>query len=205
MITVKIRNKIPTHNEEKNALLLKDGWILIKEPKNIIMSIIFSIPLMIILGLISVCIINLFSPITLENFGINLNNISITINIVDIIIFIIFIYIHELIHLIFIPNFLNSDNTFLGLTWFGGYAYTEEIITKKIYILIAVMPFLLISVISILILGPMGYLTPIIKFICIFNAVGSSVDFFNILLVSIQVPNKSKIVMNGQLSYYKTN
>jgi hypothetical protein len=158
---------------------------------------------MILLGLISVFIINFFSPITLNDFGIQQHSFSMTINPIYIIIIIIFIYIHEIIHLIFVPNFINSDNTYLGLSWFGGYAYTEEVITKKRYIFIAVMPFLLISVICIVILGSIGHLIPIMKFIGIINAVGSSVDFFNILLVLKQVPSRSKIIMNGQLSYYK--
>ncbi|MFA4978100.1 MAG: DUF3267 domain-containing protein [Sphingobacterium sp.] len=139
----------------------------------------------------------------MKDFGIQQHGFSMAINVIDIIIIIIFIYFHEIIHLIFVPNFLNSDNTFLGLTWFGGYSYTEEIITKERYIFIAAMPFLLISVISVIILGSTGHLTPVMKFVCIINAVASSVDFFNIILISIQVPNKSKIVMNGQLSYYK--
>lgn len=204
---MKIRNKFPKCNEEKNNLLLADGWILIKESKNIIQSIIFSIPLMIFLGLISIFIINLFSPITLNEFGIQKNSFSMTINLIDLITVIIFIYIliyiHEIAHLIFVPNFLNSDKTFLGLSWFGGYTYTEDEITKERYILIAVIPFLLISVICVVILGSTGYLTPIMKLICIFNAIGSSVDFSNSLLVLKQVPNRSKIVMNGRLSYYK--
>lgn len=204
---MKIRNKFPKCNEEKNNLLLADGWILIKESKNIIQSIIFSIPLMIFLGLISIFIINLFSPITLNEFGIQKNSFSMTINLIDLITVIIFIYIliyiHEIAHLIFVPNFLNSDKTFLGLSWFGGYTYTEDEITKERYILIAVIPFLLISVICVVILGSTGYLTPIMKLICIFNAIGSSVDFSNSLLVLKQVPNISKIVMNGRLSYYK--
>ena len=204
---MKIRNKFPKCNEEKNNLLLADGWILIKESKNIIQSIIFSIPLMIFLGLISIFIINLFSPITLNEFGIQKNSFSMTINLIDLITVIIFIYIliyiHEIAHLIFVPNFLNSDKTFLGLSWFGGYTYTEDEITKERYILITVIPFLLISVICVVILGSTGYLTPIMKLICIFNAIGSSVDFSNSLLVLKQVPNISKIVMNGRLSYYK--
>ena len=204
---MKILNKFPKCNEEKNNLLLADGWILIKESKNIIQSIIFSIPLMIFLGLISIFIINLFSPITLNEFGIQKNSFSMTINLIDLITVIIFIYIliyiHEIAHLIFVPNFLNSDKTFLGLSWFGGYTYTEDEITKERYILIAVIPFLLISVICVVILGSTGYLTPIMKLICIFNAIGSSVDFSNSLLVLKQVPNISKIVMNGRLSYYK--
>ncbi|MBC2582606.1 hypothetical protein [Clostridium sp. DJ247] len=51
---MRIRNKFPKYNEEKNNLLLEEGWILLKDP------------LMIFLGLISVCIINLFSPLTHE-------------------------------------------------------------------------------------------------------------------------------------------
>lgn len=200
---MKIQNKFPKCNEEKNNLLLANGWILLKEPKSIIQSIVFSIPLMILLGLISVFIINFFSPINLKDFGIQQHSFSMTINLLDVFIIIIFIYIHEIIHLIFIPNFINSKNTFLGLSWFGGYAYTEEVITKERYIFIAIMPFMLISVICVVILGSTGILTPIMKFICIINAVGSSVDILNILLVLIQVPNRSKFIMNGQLSYYK--
>ena len=98
---MKIRNKFPKCNEEKNNLLLADGWILIKESKNIIQSIIFSIPLMIFLGLISIFIINLFSPITLNEFGIQKNSFSMTINLIDLITVIIFIYILIYIHCTF--------------------------------------------------------------------------------------------------------
>ena len=200
---MKIQNKFPKFNKDKHNELLSQGWILIKEPKNIITSIIFSIPLMIILGLISWSIINIFSPINLNILQINHGSFSITINPIYIMIVFIFIYIHEFIHLICIPNFLTSNKTFLGLTWFGGYAYTEEIINKNLYIKICFMPFLLISVFGVLALGLLGGLTPIIKFLCIMNAIASSVDFLNIILISTQVPNKSKIVMNGNSSYYK--
>lgn len=44
---VKIRNKFPQVNEEKNRLLLADGRVVLKEPRHIVMSILFSVPLMI--------------------------------------------------------------------------------------------------------------------------------------------------------------
>lgn len=204
---VKIRNKFPQLNEEKNRLLLADGWVVLKEPEHIVLSILFSVPLMIILSLISVFIISLFSPLTLIEFGFQQNNFSLALSFIDLITVIILIYsviyIHEIIHLIFIPDFLHSDKTFLGLTWFGGYAYTEEEITKERYLFIGCMPFFLISVLFVVILGSTGNLTPVMKVMCIVNALGSSVDFFNNLLVFKQVPDRSKIVMNGPLTYYK--
>src|SRR5665647_3742650 len=39
---------------------------------------------------------------------------------------IVLIVVHELIHLLFIPNFIKSDNTYIGFTYFGGYVYTKE-------------------------------------------------------------------------------
>jgi hypothetical protein len=204
---LKVRNKFPEYNEEKNKSLLADGWVVLKEPKNIILTMLCSIPLMIFLSLISVGIINFFSPILLQDFGIQQNGLLLTINFPDIIVALIIIYaiiyIHEIIHLIFIPDFLHSDTTFLGLSWFGGYTYTEEVITKARFVIIGAMPFLIISVLYVVILGVTGYLTPLLKLVCIMNALGSSVDFFTILLVLLQVPDKSKIVMNGPLSYHK--
>lgn len=204
---MKIRNKFPEYNEEKNNFLLADGWVVLKEPKNIILTIVCSIPLMFFLSLISVGIISFFSPIPFDDIGMQRNGLSLTINLPDIIVAIIIIYaiiyIHEIIHLIFVPGFLQSDTTFFGLSWFGGYAYTEEVISKVRYIVIGSMPFFLISVFFVVILGVTGNLTPIMKLVCIMNALGSSVDFFTILLVLLQVPDKSKIVMNGPVSYYK--
>jgi hypothetical protein len=206
---LKIRNKFPEFNQEKNNFLLQDGWVVLKEPKNILLTILCSIPLMFFLSLVSVGIISFFSPVTTDDFGMQQNGIFLTINFPDIIAAVIIIYaiiyIHEIIHLIFVPGFLHSDTTFLGLSWFGGYTYTEEVISKAQYIIIGSMPFFLISVLFVVILGVTGYLTPLMKLVCIMNALGSSVDFFNILLVLLQVPDKSKIVMNGPLSYHKVS
>jgi hypothetical protein len=208
-ITLQIRNKFPEYNEEKNNFLLADGWVVLKEPKNIILTILCSIPLMIFLSLISVGIISFFSPILLQDFGMQQNGLLMTINFPDIIVAIIIIYaiiyIHEIIHLIFIPDFLHSDTTFLGTSWFGGYTYSGEVITKTRYVIIGAMPFFFISVLFVVILGVTGYLTPLLKVVCILNALGSSVDFFTILLVLQQVSDKSKIVMNGPLSYLKVS
>jgi len=41
-------------------------------------------------------------------------------------------------HLIFIPNFIKSNKTYIGIVPFGGYVYTEEILTKTRYIIITI-------------------------------------------------------------------
>ena len=139
------------------------GWYK-KEPKNFTLTILCSIPLMIFLSLISVGIISFFSPILLQDFGMQQNGLLMTINFPDIIVALIIIYaiiyIHEIIHLIFIPDFLHSDTTFLGLSWFGGYTYTEEVITKARYVVIGAMLFFIISVLFVVILGVTDNLTP---------------------------------------------
>lgn len=201
--TVRMRNGFPKSSGEKNRLLLEDDWLLIHEPKNIIQSIFFSLPLMVLLGLISMGLMYLFSPLALSDYGFQEQGFVIAINILDVIMVIVFILVHELIHLMLIPNFLKSDKTAFGFTWFGGYAYTEEIISRERYILIAVMPYLLISVVGVIAGGVTGQLTPLVKFICIINAIASSVDFLNVALIIKQAPRQSKIIMNGQLSYYK--
>jgi hypothetical protein len=204
---LKIRNTFPEISEEKNNFLLADGWTLLREPEKIILTMIFSVPLMFFLGLISGLMIYLFSPTGFSDLGMGPGGFSMTFNVPDIIFAIVvlyaLIYLHEIFHLIFIPGFLHSDTTSLGLSWFGGYTCTEEVITKAQYVVIGAMPFLVISVLTVIILGPAGHLSPLLKVVCFLNALGSSVDFFSILLVLLQVPNGSKLVMNGRLTYYK--
>jgi hypothetical protein len=45
---------------------------------------------------------------------------------------------HELLHLIFIPNFIQSKKTYVGINGFGAFVTTEEEITKRRFILVTV-------------------------------------------------------------------
>ena len=90
----------------------------------------------------------MFSPFSLADLGINsLQTITLNINLQDVAYLIGLVFIHELIHLVFIPGFLVSDKTFLGITYFGGFVYSEEEISKSRYILITLAPFILLSII----------------------------------------------------------
>lgn len=199
---MKIQTKLPQFNESIHFELIKNGWTPMKEPKNLVSAIFLSIPLMIINVLISIEIINIFSSISLKEFGLTPNSISITIDFGAIFLMIIFVIIHEVLHLVFVPNFIKSKNTIIGVTLFGGFVTTEEKISKSRFILITIAPFIIISIILPLILSYCGLLTPTLKFIILLNALGSSVDMLNLILILKQVPKNSVLKSNGEKTYW---
>ncbi|HEX2919563.1 MAG TPA: DUF3267 domain-containing protein [Bacteroidales bacterium] len=171
-------------------------------------SVLVSAPLMILSALFSFIILDLFSPFSLEEFGINLSqDIEITISFLDLAYFlmlsIIVVLFHELIHLVFIPGFLTSDKAFLGITYFGGFAYSEEVLSKSRCTLILLAPFVVISIILPRILGALNLLSPLVKFLILSNAMGSCVDMLGLILILIQVPAGAYLTCNGTRTYWK--
>lgn len=202
---MKVINKLPKYDKDVHAELVKNHWTPIKEPKNLINALLLSVPFMIINVLLSICILNSFSTITLNEFGIDSSSIAININLGIIILIILLVIIHELLHLIFIPNFSKSKQTFIGLTWFGGFVTTEEEISKPRYLLVTVAPFIIISVILPFLLGFYGVLTTSVKFLIMLNALASSVDTLNFLIVFKQVPRDGFLKSNGDKTYWRTS
>lgn len=182
---------------------MKNKWIPMKEPKNLVSAILLSIPLMIIATSISIIIINIFSSISLSEFGITTNGYAFTIYLSDILWVVLLLVMHELIHLIIIPNFIKSEKTYVGLTLFGGFVFTEEEISKSRYIIITIAPFVIISLILPLVLSEFGLLTTTLKFLIILNSLGSSVDLLNLILIIKQVPKNAVLISNGPYTYWR--
>ncbi|SDQ79347.1 Putative zincin peptidase [Virgibacillus subterraneus] len=200
---MKIQNKMPEADEQLHLNLVNNDWIPMKEPKSVWAATVLSIPFMLLNAIISISILNVFSTITLSEFGLSSDSISITINL-DVIIWIFsLIILHELLHLTFIPNFIKSQKTFIGLTPFGGYVLTEEEILKSRYIVVTIAPFVLISIILPIVLSLIGILTPTIKILILLNAMASSVDILNVVLLLTQVPRKTILTNNGTKTYWK--
>ena len=84
-----------------------------------------------------------------------------------------------------------------------AFVYTEEKIKKSRFIIISVMPYLILSFISPIVLSSLGVLNGFLCFLCLLNAGGSCVDLLNIILISKQAPNDSYILSNGHNTYYK--
>ncbi|WP_284141550.1 MULTISPECIES: DUF3267 domain-containing protein [unclassified Virgibacillus] len=202
---MKIKIGIPKVDNKKHIKLLENGWNPLKEPKSVGRAILLSIPLMIFNAFITVGVIEIFSSISLKEFGIDptSDSLSISINLVGIVSLFLLIVIHELLHLVFIPNFIESKKTFIGFTLFGGYVLTEEVMSRSRYLLITISPFVIISIFLPILFSLLGILTPAFKIIILVNAMASSVDILNLILLFVQVPKGAKLISNGSKTYWK--
>ncbi|MFF0830493.1 DUF3267 domain-containing protein [Brevibacillus sp. NPDC003359] len=201
---MKITTKLPLYHENVHVELMKNEWIPLKEPQNLGWATLLSMPFMLINALIAFGIIHIFSPLTLQEFGLTSGSFSISINLGVIFFILALVIIHECLHLIFIPNFMRSEKTWMGLTLFGGFVATEEKIPKARYILITIAPFIIISVMLPFLLGIFGWLTTTFKFLILLNALASSVDMLTLFLVMKQVPKQATLISNGQKTYWKS-
>ena len=113
--------------------------------------------------------------------------------------------VHQLIHLLLIPNFIKSDNTYLGFTYFGGYVYTKDVLLKSRACLIYIAPFVILSIILNMVLGLLElYNIPLIFFI-IFNSIESGTDILPLILILLQVPKSAKVMNNGIHTYFRAD
>ena len=115
---------------------------------------------------------------------------------------VLFFALHELFHALFVPNWKNSDQTFFGVTSMGLFICTAERITRKTFIIISVMPYICLSLLTPILFSVVGWLNPYTIFLCLINALASSVDMLNLYLVLKQVPENSLIQLNGPETYY---
>ncbi|WP_226526874.1 DUF3267 domain-containing protein [Metabacillus niabensis] len=200
---MKILKKLPKSKESIHMDLIRNGWVPMKEPKNVGNAILLSVPLMLVNAMITIGVINIFSTISLNDFGLTSDSFTLTINLSVILWLFLLLVLHEFLHLVFVPKFIESDKTFVGITMFGGFVITEEEISKSRYILITIAPFIIISVILPLLLSVFGLLTPTLKFLILLNSLASSVDMLNLLLIMKQIPKNAILKSNGPYTYWK--
>jgi hypothetical protein len=180
--------------------------VKLKEPKNMLTAILASIPFMALNATITLLIVGMFVPVSFEYFGIAGTSFSFQIDLLPLLFGVLGILVaHELIHLICIPDFINSDTTYIGITYVGGFVYTEEQLTRTRYLIISFAPFIIISLILPFILGVLNLLSPLIIGVLLLNSLGSSVDILIALHVLIQVPSRAYLVANGRDTYWKIN
>lgn len=202
---MKYAKKIPSTDKSLSKQMMDSGWKKIKEPKNICSTVLLSMPIAFLLGGISLEVCYLLNPalfdfITADSFEVVVN-IDIK-TLLYIVMLCVFMVIHELIHAVWIPNFAKSDKTYFGINGLFGFVFTREPLKKSRFILISIMPFITLSVILPMVLNLFQLLNGYTMFLCLLNAMGSCVDFFNTILVGFQVPNGSTIVNNGFETYY---
>ena len=191
-------------DKQKQLDLIANQWVKLEEPRDILTAILASIPFMALNVTITLLIAGMFVPVSFEYFGIAGPSFSFQIDLLILLFGVLGILVaHELIHLICIPDFIRSDTTYMGITYVGGFVYTEEQLTRTRYIIISFAPFITISIILPFILGMLNLLSPLIVGVLLLNSLGSSVDILIALHVLIQVPSKAYLVANGKDTYWK--
>lgn len=204
---MKYIKKIPLADKALGNELISEGWKKLKEPSNLIISILLSVPFMFINAVIFIVIASyLYPPLKELLNSEQAPSLSVTINLFSLIyvaIIFIFMTVHEFLHACFIPNGLKSDKTYWGINGLFGFVFTTEKIKKGRFLIISIMPFILLSVILPFILNILGLLNGFIIVLCLMNAMGSCVDCLNMCLIAIQVPNGSHIMNNGFETYFK--
>jgi len=199
-------------DHEKVSGLMADGWRKLKAPGNTAIAILRSVPLMLLNFIIIAGIVMLVAPapqsqLTAFFSSLFTGSFSIEIKLLDIVLGILclalLMLMHELLHLVFIPGFLRSDKTYLGIMYAGVYVVTEEVLTRQRFIIISLAPFIVLSVLLPIVLGATGMLSLGLIILALLNAIGSSVDLLGLLLVIRQTPPGARILCIGMGTYWK--
>jgi len=197
--------KPPKTDKALSGRLQAAGWKKIREPASIGAAIACSIPFALLLGGVCLLLIYSLNPALFDFLHDGSLSITIPLNLKTILyvlsIFVLML-LHEFLHAVFIPNFVKSQNTFWGINGLFGFVFTTELIKKRRFILISVMPFVLLSVVLPAALRLFSVFGPYAAFLCFINAVGSCVDFLNACLIAFQVPRGHVIVSNGFETYH---
>lgn len=202
---MRITTRIPAADERKQRALAAGQWVKLEEPESGLRVILASLPFMALNAAITLLIAGMFVPLSFGYFGFGNTSFSFQLDLPVLVSGLLGILVaHELIHVLCIPDFLRSDTTCVGITYGGGFVYTEEQLTRTRYLIVSFAPFIAISLILPVILGVVNLLSPVIIGLLLVNALGSSVDMLIALQVLIHVPSRASLVANGMDTYWKT-
>jgi len=187
--------------------LSDEGWTKLKEPSSLSVMFLFSLPFMMINAIFTGGLIYLLYPPMSNLFrGDAEMSFTLTINVLSLVYvlgFIVFITVHELIHAFFIPNIFRSNKTLWGIIGLGVFIYTSETISKRRFVMISIMPYVVLSLAFPIVLSILGGLNGFTILLSLVNAMGSCVDFLNVYLILTQVPDNELILANGRETYYR--
>lgn len=193
---------LPKVDQTKEELYLHDGWKRVLEKQHPIKNVVVSLVFIVILGTLTTLWLKVLGGFTLSEIGITKNGIDIKISILWILYYFILVCVHEFLHLLFVPNTFRSKCTYFGISWYGGFAYSAEQMTRERYIIISIMPCILLSFIMPAILSVFGILTTALKVMCVVNAMASAMDFLSLTILMGQAGKGNLIVSNGPNMYY---
>lgn len=204
---MKYISKIPEADINLRDKMINNGWKILKEPKNLVTATLISLPISIINIYLCIFFMKWINKdiLTIINSIVYDGKIAFTIKFMHIVYIYLYILLHEVIHLVLIPNFTKSKSTFISVRLWGGFVYTEEVIKKRRYLIITILPFIILSFVVPLLMNIIGINPMIILTLSIINSAGSSVDVLSLILLLFQVPKDSSIKNNGKKTFYLSN
>ncbi len=198
---------IPPTNPILKKQLLEEGFRPLKEPNNLITAILSSMPFMIVNVMLCYGFLRIINPqatASIHNL-LTASSWAFTIRFDYVIWLYALIVFHEVLHLVFIPNFLRSDDTFWGIKPWGGFVFTSQPLSKRRFLMVTLAPFVFLSIFLPAVLSVLGVLEGFILFLILMNAAASSVDVLNVFIIMTQVNKGSTLIQNGFETYTRSD
>ena len=113
--------------------------------------------------------------------------------------------IHEFLHAVIFKGGLTSKRVVFGFypKVFGFYAYYNGKITRHRYIIIAVFPFLMLTVIPLMVVTLFQVECKYLVEVIFASGMGSGMDILGIIIILRQVPRQSVLISSGMKTYWK--
>jgi hypothetical protein len=190
-----IVGKPPANEQFRPA---EEGWIPLKEPKNMFWFQLLAFPISICLVILITSLataLNIATTIVLDLYS--LLDLLLALGLV--------IVVHEFLHGIMFPGRLFSENVMFGV-WpkaLAFYAHYDGELTRNRFLIVLITPFLAISVLPLFILKLLGVSNSFVIVCCLINAFISCGDVLGVLLILFQVPRKAKMRNQQFKSYWK--
>lgn len=171
-----------------------EDWIPLKESSNLWIIQLQAIPFMVI----NIGVVIMLMRLIGIRFDFNYTTMLIS--------FLIFLPIHELIHALFFPENLLSENVFFGFTIKGFAPFAAYIgeMKRNTFIKVLLAPFIIISLLGFIYLIIYGS-NNLIEHILVFNALGACADCLGVFLILSQVPNNATLRNKEIRTYWRTN
>ena len=195
--------KIPSYFPiDENFIPESEGFSPIREPKNLILMQIISLPFAFVLGF-AAYLLSVFLKVSTFLTIISFYEIFLLFALI-----ILIIPLHEVAHALFYPERLTSERVIFGFSkkQFLFFAHFSGNIPKWQYLLIYMAPQIFLTILPILLLGFLNLAKPIESFIfwiCFSNAVFGCGDLLYFMIILFQVPNGSVLRSKGYKTYFK--
>ena len=118
---------------------------------------------------------------------------------------ILLIPIHEILHAVCFPGGLPSPHTIIGI-WLSRilfYAHYEGVMTRTRFLVTFAMPFLVLSILPIMLIGLFRWPSLELAALSIVNGAAASGDIIGIILVGLQVPASASVRNRGWRTYWR--